>query len=87
MRRYDAIQSAWSRLLGRMDGTVRLSMKHLRKTSATLLGQHLHYKFFANHFLADSPKSVADKHYVTPNDAEFFEALDCLRGQVLAKAR
>ena len=62
-------------------------MKHLRKTSATLLGQHLHYKFFANYFLADSPKSVADKHYVTPNDAEFFEALDCLRGQVLAKAR
>ena len=66
LKRYDAIQSAWTRM-----GKGRLGMKHLRKTGATLLGQHPHYKFFANHFLADSPKTMADKHYVVPSQAEF----------------
>jgi hypothetical protein len=70
-----------------MGGNMRLSMKHLRKTSASLLGMHPHFKFFANHFLADSPRSIADKHYVTPNDAEFFEALDWLRGQIITEIR
>jgi integrase len=83
MRRYDAIQSAWSRLAGKMGGKIRLGMKHLRKTSASILGQHPHFKFYANHFLADSPRSMADKHYVTPSDAEFFEALEWLGGQIL----
>ena len=83
MRRYDAIQSAWSRVAAKMGGKIRLGMKHLRKTSATLLGEHPQFKFYANHFLADSPKSIADKHYVRANDAEFFEALDWLRKQVL----
>lgn len=87
MRRYDVIQSAWSRLAARTGGKIRLGMKHLRKTSATILGQHPHYKFFANHYLADSPKSIADKHYVTPNDVEFFEALEWLRGQLLSSGQ
>ena len=75
MRRYDAIQSAWSRLATKMGGKTRLGMKHLRKTSASLLGQHPQFKFYANHFLADSPRTVADSHYVVPSDAEFFQAL------------
>jgi integrase len=84
MRRYDVIQSAWSRLAAKMGvGKIRLSMKHLRKTSASLLGQHPQYKFYAIHFLADSPKNIADKHFVTPNDEDFFLALDWLRGQLL----
>jgi integrase len=82
-RRYDTIQSAWSRLATKMGGKIRLGMKHLRKTSASLLGQHQHFKFFANHFLADSPRSIADKHYVIPSDQEFFQALDWLRSQIL----
>jgi len=82
-RRYDAIQSAWTRLGQKMGGKIRLGMKHLRKTSATILGEHSQYKFFANHFLADSPKSMADRHYVRPNDAEFFRALGWLRGQIM----
>lgn len=73
LARYDAIQSAFTRM-----GKARLGMKHLRKTSATLLGEHPQYKFFANHFLADSPKTMADKHYVIPSQAEFFEAIDWL---------
>ena len=53
--RYDVIQSAWNRLSEKIGGKIRLSMKHLRKTSASLLGEHPHYKFYATHFLADSP--------------------------------
>ena len=85
MRRYDIIQSAWTRLAQKMGlKKIRLGMKHLRKTSASLLGQHPQYKFYANHFLADSPRTVADRHYVVPSDKEFFTALDWLRGQMLA---
>lgn len=80
LSRYDAIQSSYNRM-----GKGRLPLKHLRKTSASLLAQHPSFKFYANHFLADSPKSVADRHYVVPSDAEFFDALDWLRGQVLAE--
>jgi integrase len=84
MRRYDVIQSAWSRLGEKMGlKKIRLGMKHLRKTSATLLGQHPQYKFFATHFLADSPRHMSEKHYVKPSDQEFFLALDWLRGQIL----
>jgi integrase len=83
MRRYDAVQSAWTRLGQKTGGRIRLGMKHLRKTSATILGSHPQYKFYANHFLADSPRTMADRHYVIPSDAEFFMALDWLRGEIL----
>ena len=62
---------------------IRLGMKHLRKTSASMLGRHAQYKFYANHFLADSPRSVADRHYVVPSDEEFSSALSWLRGELL----
>jgi integrase len=86
MRRYDVIQSAWTRLAEKMGlRKMRLGMKHLRKTAASILGQHPQYKFYCNHFLADSPRSVADRHYVTPSDEEFFAALAWLRGQILTE--
>ena len=86
-RRYDVIHSAWTRLAGKLGvRKIRLGMKHLRKTSASLLAQHPQYKFYANHFLADSPRTVADRHYVTPSDEEFFLAMEWLRGQVLGTA-
>ena len=83
-RKYDAIRSAWFRLTAKMGlEKNRLGMKHLRKTSASLLGEHPQFKFYTNYFLADSPTGMAARHYVTPNDAEFFEALDWLRGQIM----
>ncbi len=86
-RRYDVIHSAWTRLAGKLGlRKVRLGMKHLRKTSASLLAKHPQFKFYANHFLADSPRTVADRHYVTPSDDEFFLALRWLRGQILRAA-
>jgi hypothetical protein len=66
---------------------IRLSMKHLRKTSATLLGQHPMYKYYVGHFLADSPKGMDQKHYVKPSEDEFFLALDWLRKQILLECR
>lgn len=83
-RRYDVIQSAWTRLARKLGvAKIRLGMKHLRKTSASLLGEHPQYKYYTTHFLADSPRHMTDKHYVKPSEAEFFLALDWLRGQVL----
>jgi integrase len=83
-RKYDTIRSAWYRLTAKMGlERNRLGMRHLRKTSASLLGEHPQFKFYTTYFLADSPTGMAACHYVTPNDAEFFEALHWLRGQIM----
>lgn len=84
MRRYDCIQAAWTVVAKRLKlRKMRLGMKHLRKTASSILGGHPQYKFYANHFLADSPRAIADRHYVIPSETEFFAALDWLRGQIL----
>jgi integrase len=84
MRRYDCIHAAWTRVTAKMGvKKIRLPMKHLRKTSATILGSHPQFKFYSLHFLADSPRNVADRHYVRPSEEEFTRALDWLRGEVL----
>jgi integrase len=57
--------------------------KNLRTVASTRLGAHPQYKFYAQYFLGQSPKTIADKHYVKPNDSEFFEALDWLRSDLL----
>lgn len=53
--------------------------KALRATAASKLAEHPQYKFYSAYFLGHSPRSVADKHYVKPNDHEFFAALEWLR--------
>lgn len=84
--RYDVIQSAWNRLAAKMQvKKIRLGMKHLRKTSATLLASHPQYKYYVGHFLADSPRGMDQRHYVKPSDPEFFEALAWLRLQLLGE--
>jgi integrase len=84
MRRYDLIHAGWMRLAEKLTmKKFRLGMKHLRKTSSTILGQHPQYKFYTTHFLADSPKHMTEKHYVKPSDDEFFAALGWLRKQIL----
>jgi integrase len=79
--RTDNIRSAYRRLLVRLKINDGKPLKLIRKTSATILGQHPQYKFYAQYFLAHSPGSVADKHYVVPSTEEFFAALDWLRQQ------
>ncbi len=84
MRRYDCIHSAWTRLAAKLGAEkMRLGMKHLRKTAASILGQHPQYKFYNTYFLADSPRHMSEKHYAKPSDEEFFAALDWLRKRVL----
>jgi hypothetical protein len=62
----------------------RSGVKHapscLRATAASKMGEHKHYKFYAQYFLGQSPRTIADKHYVRPSDAEFFKALEWLEG-------
>jgi integrase len=59
---------------------VQHAPKALRATAASKLGEHPRYKFYAQYFLGQSPRTVADKHYVKPNDVEFFAALAWLEG-------
>jgi integrase len=83
-RRYDIIHSAWKRLTERVD--FHKPFKVLRKTSATKLGSHEQFKFYVSYYLGHSPRSVAERHYVRPSDAEFFKACDWLRGQFFGEA-
>ena len=59
------------------------SPKELRATASTKLGEHPTYKFYAQYFLGQAPRTVAERHYVKPSDKEFFEALGWLRGELL----
>lgn len=64
---------------------LKLSPKELRKAAASKLAKHPQYKFYTQYFLAHSPKTVADKHYVEPSEAEFFRAIDWLEKQFFEK--
>jgi integrase len=65
----DCIRQAWSYL------NPSKPPKHLRKTSATLLGSNKLYAGVAGLFLGHSPKSIADRHYVAPAQETLFEGL------------
>jgi integrase len=60
-----------------------LSFKFLRKTAATMLGRHGEYRAYAQFFLGHAPTSVADSHYVRPDQGRFDAAVTWLRGQFL----
>ena len=73
MKRRDSIDPAWRRVSRSMGiATQRLGMMHLRKTSASILAEHAHYKYYASHFLSHSPKGMTDRHYDYPRSR--FEA-------------
>jgi hypothetical protein len=60
-----------------------LSFKHLRKSAATMLGSHGEYRAYAQYFLGHAPDTVADRHYVRPNQERFDCAVNWLRDQFL----
>jgi integrase len=78
-RRYDTVRGLYSRV--QKAAGLTKPMKNLRKTSSTMLGSHRMFKFYAQYFLAQSPGTVADNHYVIPSEEEFFEALAWLGEQ------
>jgi integrase len=78
-KRSDCVQSGfkyWQKRAG-----VKRAPKGLHATAASLLGTHPSYKFFTAYFLGHSPRGMAEKHYVKPNDGEFAEALKWLGEQ------
>jgi integrase len=83
MKRYDTVDTSWKRL-NRWTKNKK-PFKTLRKTSATLLGEHTQYKFYGQYFLAQAPGSVAEKHYQKPSDEEFFQACLWLRGKIFGE--
>lgn len=62
----------------------RLKIKLLRKTAASELGSHPAYGAYTQYFLAHSPRGVADRHYIKPDDMQFQAALEWLRGRFLS---
>lgn len=56
-------------------------LKSFRKTSASMLDGHSEFSRYAQFFLGHSGRSVADKHYVKPDQEQFDRAVDWLRQQ------
>jgi integrase len=81
LRRYDVIQTAFTRLFERVGW--KKALKELRKTSASELGSHREYALYVQHFLAQSPRGVTDRSYVKPSQEKFDEALAWLRSRYL----
>ncbi|OJW08033.1 MAG: hypothetical protein BGO49_20810 [Planctomycetales bacterium 71-10] len=81
--RYDLIAQAYRNLRKRVG--VKLPLKVFRKTSANTIEKHKEYGRFYHFFLAHSPKTLGEKHYVTPSEEIFFETLEWLRGELLGE--
>lgn len=81
VRKVDNVKSAFNRL--RSKTGIRGPLKALRKTAATKLGSHTEYGKYAQYFLGHAPATVADTHYVKPDQEQFDAALDWLGQQFL----
>ncbi len=79
--RYDLIGQAYRNLRERVG--IDKPLKVFRKTSADILEKHKEYGRFYSFFLAHAPKSLGEKHYVTPSEDLFFEALEWLRSEII----
>jgi integrase len=77
--RVDAVRSNYAHVAKRLK--MSHPMKLIRKTSATLLASHPIHGRFDVHFLGHSPRSVADRHYVRPDQSLFDEAVQWLGQQ------
>ena len=55
-----------------------------RSVAATALESHPHYGRYTSYFLGHSPISLKDRHYAAPSQAVFDEALEWLRGELIA---
>lgn len=53
----------------------KLPLKAFRSIGATIIGDHKEYGRYYSHYLGHSPKSIGDKHYVSPSDDLFDEIM------------
>ena len=69
----DNIKKTFGRIMAakKIDAT----LKNFRSTSSTLIEDHLQYGRYAQYFLGQAPRSVAEKHYVKPSQKNFDRAL------------
>ena len=70
----DNVRSAYERLCRKLQFKGK-TLKHLRKTSSTILGTQKSYRPFCQHFLDHTPETVADQVYVKPSQKIFNEAV------------
>jgi integrase len=78
-RRYDCVQSAWSRLKEEVE--VRLDLKHFRKTSAQLLSESARFRHLVGVFLAQAPRGVAARNYLDESRGPQFRRAVAWLGQ------
>jgi integrase len=80
----DNIVSAYRRLERdqlKLGASACRPLKLFRKTSSSLLEKHKDFGKYAQYFLGHSPRTIADKHYVVPDEKQFFSALKWLGEQ------
>lgn len=83
VNRTDCISEAYGRLKNKLrnEPIAWESLKHFRKTSASLIGNHPEFARLVTEFLGHSPESIADIHYVRPSVSEFDRAVEWLGQQ------
>lgn len=77
----DKINEVWNDWVSEQKLKGAKGLAAIRKTSATKLGSDNDYRAFAQYFLAQSAKTVADKHYVVPSQELFDKAVAWLGEQ------
>jgi len=58
-------------------------VKNFRSIAATLIESHESYGRYKTHFLGQSPKSIADKHYAAPSNELFTRIILWLHDKIL----
>jgi integrase len=80
LKKSDNIKSEYFRLCRKLKIATK-PLKQIRKTGASTLSNHKDYKFYAQYFLGQSPKTIAEKHYIIPSADEFDKAVAWLGQQ------
>jgi integrase len=80
LKKTDNIKSAFSRVARKLNITT-VTLKQFRATSATILNKHGDYHRLTQHFLGQSPRTIADRHYVVQSQELFDKAVKWLRKQ------
>lgn len=78
---FDNIRTAYDRLTHKLKLKKSKTLKHIRKTSASILESHESFGRYAQHFLGHAPQTISQKHYVKPSDELFDKAVEWLGEQ------
>lgn len=74
----DTLAKFYNSMLKRLGIVKDCTLKNIRKTSSSLIGNNPKYARYAEYFLGESPRTITDKHYVAPSPEQFDECLDWL---------